>query len=192
MDSFDWTSTETEQIDVKQKDTQTITRESTPVPASAPEVKPQPQETLVPQQAPDQPIGLAPFSQASTELAYSCLLIPRFSDHYLAGDICDDLLKWMKELCISYGWRLEAITIRPGYLHWVVSVPLTVNPAQLMRLTRQQTSQRIFEDYPRFRRKNVSPDFWAPGFSVMPGNRAQSLEAINNFIVEVRKQQGIF
>ena len=69
------------------------------------------------------------------ELCYSCLLIPRFPDHYLAGDITDCLVEWMKQICISYGWRLGAVVVRPGYLHWVLIVPFNSNPAQFMRLT---------------------------------------------------------
>lgn len=81
--------------------------------------------------------------QISSELAYSCLMIPRFSDHYLTGDITRDLAAWVKEICISYGWRLDAITIRPGYLQWVMTVPITRNP-QFMKITRQQTFAENF------------------------------------------------
>ena len=189
MNDFEYASTETEQAQLEQKESQTIPRPSLPTPL--PEVE---HEDAPVADRPDvhETFELEPFpSVISSELTYSCLLIPRFSDHYLTGDITNDLLEWMKDICISYGWRLDAITIRPGYLHWVMTVPLTVNPAQFMRLTRQQTSKRILEDYPRFTRKNVSLDFWAPGFSVVHGNNLQSMETINNYILQIRRQQGI-
>ncbi len=125
-------------------------------------------------------------------LTFSCVLIPRFDDHYLSGDITDDLPKWMREICISYGWRIDAITIRPGYMHWVMTVPFDSNPAHFMRLARRQTSERIFENYPRFSRKNVSNDFWAPGFSVAAGSQIHTVDEIDNFIAQTRRQQGIF
>jgi REP element-mobilizing transposase RayT len=129
--------------------------------------------------------------QQFSELSFACLLIPRFSDHFLIGDITEALEEWMKQICISYGWRLDAIAVRPGYLQWVMSVPLNTNPSQFMRIIRQHTSQKIFDDFPRFKRQNISGQFWAAGNFVAAGNQLQSLEAINNFILQTRRQQGI-
>lgn len=126
------------------------------------------------------------------DLAYSCLLIPRFSDHYLAGDITYNLPVWLNEICISFGWRLESMIIRPGYLQWVLTVPASSNPARVMRLVRQNTSQKILSEFPRYKQQNLSGDFWAPGYSVISGTTPQSSEAISNFIQLTRKQQGIY
>lgn len=199
MNSFEYTSTDTEQLEGERKDTQTVSQEteSVSVSISMPTVAPVPTvevEDAIGTESPasNETFEMDSIPQISTELTYSCLLIPRFSDHYLTGDITKDLDTWMREVCISYGWRLDAITIRPGYVQWGMTVPLTANPAQFMKFIRQQTSQKIFEDYPRFGRKNVSLDFWAPGFSVVPGNRPQSAEDINSFILQIRRQQGIY
>jgi REP element-mobilizing transposase RayT len=143
--------------------------------------------------APEPPNTMAPQAATpplSSELSFSCVLIPRFSDHYLAGDIVDWLAKWMKQVCISYGWRLEALAIRPGYMQWVMHVPMNSNPAQFMRLIRRYTSEQIFEDFPRFKQKNVSGEFWAPGNLVLPGNQLQSPDQVNEFILQTRKYQG--
>lgn len=190
MNSFEYSSTETEQLEIKQTDIQSVTQEtaSDSIPVSAQGLV---DEVTVESVRLEESVEVEAFSQTPNGLAYSCLMIPRFSDHYLAGDIVQDLETWMKEISISYGWRLEKLTIRPGYLQWVVTVPFTTNPAQLMKVTRQQTSQKIFEYYPRFSRKNVALDFWAPGFSVMSGSSPQSAEDIDNFIMQVRRQQGI-
>ncbi|NOH01717.1 MAG: hypothetical protein HND47_07035 [Chloroflexi bacterium] len=118
-------------------------------------------------------------------------MIPRFSHHYLAGDIVERLTDWMKQICISYGWRMEALSIRPGYVQWVMRVPLNANPAQFMRLTRRHTSEKIFEEFPRFRRENISGEFWAPGNFVFPGDQLQTLEAVNAMILQTRRQQGL-
>ena len=199
MNSFEYSSTETEQLEVEKRDTQTVSQEpgtvsvsiSVPEPVTVPEVEVE-KEINTEGTLSIEAFEMDAVSQISTQLTYACLLIPRFSDHYLTGDITKDLEVWMKEVCISYGWRLDAITIRPGYIQWGMTVPLTANPAQFMKIIRRQTSQKIFEDYPRFSRKNVSVDFWAPGFSVVPGSRLQSAEDINNFILQIRRQQGIY
>ena len=130
-------------------------------------------------------------AQVSSELSFACVLIPRFSDHYLAGDIVDCLTDWMKQVCISYGWRLTMLSIRPGYMQWVMQVPLNANPARFMKLIRRFLSEKIFEDFPRFAQKNVSGEFWASGNFVVPGNQLQMPEQVNEFILQTRRMQGI-
>lgn len=189
MNSFEYVITETEQVQLEKRESQTDLRES--MPAAAP-------ERIVEEEIPSTDLGssetveLESIPQLSNELSYSCLLIPRFSDHYLTGDITEDLPDWVRQVCISYGWRLCGIMVRPGHLQWVMTVPLTTSPAQFMRIMRKLTSEKIFEYYPRYSRKNLSGDFWAPGFLVAPGNQFQSVESVSNFILQTRKQQGIY
>lgn len=127
----------------------------------------------------------------SSELAFACVLIPRFSDHYLVGDIVDSLHEWMKQVCVSYGWRLGGLSIRPGYMQWVMHVPLDANPARFMKLIRRHLSEKIFDDFPRFKQKNISGEFWAPGNFVVPGNQLQTPEQVNEFMLQTRRLQGI-
>ncbi len=160
------------------------------MPTVSPDVK-QPEEQRASPEQPSIMVPQAATPELSSELSFSCVLIPRFSDHYLAGDIVDWLAKWMKQVCISYGWRLEALAIRPGYMQWVMHVPMNSNPAQFMRLIRLYTSEQIFEDFPRFKQMNVSGEFWAPGNFVLPGNQLQTPEQVNAFILQTRRHQGI-
>ncbi len=191
MNSYklEYVMTEIDLAQFEQRELQTVLRESTSVSA---------QTVILEESRPltglDQ-IGIVEVEslpQNFNELTFSCVLIPRFSDHYLTGDITGDLPDWVRQICISYGWRLDDIMIRPAHLHWVMTIPMTVNPAQFMRIMRQLTSQKIFEYYPRYSRINVSSDFWAPGFLAVPGKQFQPMEEINNFILQTRRQQGIY
>src|SRR5512141_278834 len=38
------------------------------------------------------------------DLSYACLLIPRFSSHFLIGDIAESLRGWMRTICLSFAW----------------------------------------------------------------------------------------
>jgi REP element-mobilizing transposase RayT len=183
----EWTDTEQGQRESSQPQTD-LQVES---PASLPEIKRTEEERIASAPGEAQEVE-ASVQQYPAEVSYSCLLIPRFHDHHLAGDITEDLAVWVKEICISYGWRLNVIVVRPGYVQWVLTVPLTENPARVMRLVRQHTSVKIFDDYPRFKRQNMSGDFWAPGYYIAPGDQMLSLETISSFTLATRKQQGIF
>lgn len=124
-------------------------------------------------------------------LSYACLLIPRFSSHYLMGDVADDLRGWMQQICLSFAWRLDAITIQPEYLEWILSVPPATSPSRCIRTIREQTSRLIFADFPHYQRVNLSNDFWAPGFLVLGGASPLPVELINQHILMTRQQQGI-
>jgi REP element-mobilizing transposase RayT len=186
VDYFETVTTETEQTQSEQKQGQFVNA------SYAPSGLKNKEEHLLAGLISDGGVHLEPILERRNELSYSCILIPRFSDHYLTGDITLNLPVWMKEICISFGWRLESVTVRPGYMQWVVTVQTTVNPAHIMRLSRQQTSQKILNEFPRYKQQNLSGDFWAPGYSMLSGSEPQTPEEISNFIQVTRKQQGIF
>ncbi len=132
-----------------------------------------------------------PISPGLSQLNYACLLAPRFSHHYLTGDLADKLSEWMSQICIAFGWRLEHLAVRPEYLQWVANVTPNTSPGYLMRTMRLQTSQRIFDDFPRLKRENPSGDFWAPGYLIMGGLQPHPPQLIKEYLKQTRKRQGI-
>jgi REP element-mobilizing transposase RayT/DNA-binding response OmpR family regulator len=136
-------------------------------------------------------IVLEPVSASVYNLDYACLLVPRFPHHYLTGDLSGSLGIWVSEICIAFGWRLEYISIRPEYLQWIVNVPPSTSPGNLMRILRHHTSERIFTDFQRYRKENPSGDFWAPGYLIMGGSQPPPTQLIKDFIAQTRQRQGI-
>jgi REP element-mobilizing transposase RayT len=126
-------------------------------------------------------------SPALYNLDYACLLILRFENHFLAGDLADRMADWMQQICVAFGWRLEYIAVRPEYLQWIASVPPAVSPSYVMRIVRQQSSERIFVEFPRFHKENPSGDFWAPGYLVMGGGQPHPQKLIKDFIKQTRR-----
>ncbi len=136
-------------------------------------------------------IVLEPASPSVYNLSYACLLIPRFAQHHLTGDLSERLGEWLPEICVAFGWRLEQIAVRPDYLQWVVNVPPATSPGYLMRILRQHTSEKIFAEFPRFKKENPSGDFWAPGYLIMGGANLPPPQLVKEFIAQTRQRQGI-
>ncbi len=136
-------------------------------------------------------IVLEPVSASVYNLDYACLLVPRFPQHHLIGDMSDRLPDWMREICIAYAWRLEYLSVRPEYLLWNVNIPPATSPAYLMRIMRESISVKIVDDFPRFKKENPSGVFWAPGYLVMGGSHPPPVQIIKEFIVQTRQRQGI-
>jgi len=131
-----------------------------------------------------------PVTSDPYDVSYTCLIIPRFGSHYLVGDLASKLPDWMQQICISFGWRLEFLTVDREYLEWGIHVPPTTPPIYFMRIIRQQTSLQIFSDFPRIRRENLSNDFWTTGYLVTAGTYPYPPDVVQQFIRQIRKQQG--
>ncbi|HAW51126.1 MAG TPA: hypothetical protein DCX54_02185 [Flavobacteriales bacterium] len=123
--------------------------------------------------------------------SYVCLLAPRFEEHLLIGDLADQLYGWMFDICISFGWKLKLLDVNPKYLHWIMAVSITEFPTHFMKIVRQETSKKIFEGFPRFSQKNMSNEFWAPWYFVGVGEVPYSQDSIQNFIRQIRIEQGL-
>lgn len=135
-------------------------------------------------------VMLEPISPGLYNLTYACLLVPRFSNHYLTGDMSDRISEWLPQICIAFGWRLEYLAVRPEYVQWVVNVPPATSPGYLMRIIRQQSSEKIFNEFPKLKRENPSGDFWAPGYLIMGGTQPHPPQLVKDYIKQTRTRQG--
>jgi len=123
--------------------------------------------------------------------SYVCLLAPRFEEHLIIGDLSDWLSIWMKDICVSFGWQLPFIDIKPEYLHWVISVSINMPSIQFMKIIRRESSSKILDEFPRVKVKNMSKDFWAPWHFVRVGLAPYPQSTIRKILEEIRMQQGL-
>lgn len=159
-----------------------------------PMARPQPGETDATREGPSteaaKKLTVEPITAGLYHLTYACLLVPRFSSHYITGDLADQMGEWLPNICIAFGWRLEYLAVRPEYLQWVVNVQPSTSPGYLMRIMRQQTSEKIFTDFPRMKKENPSGDFWAPGYLIMGGSQPHPPQLVRDYIRQTRQRQG--
>ena len=135
-------------------------------------------------------MSVEPATAGMYHINYACLLIPRFSNHYITGDLAERLGEWLPNICIAFGWRLEYLAVRPEYLQWVVNVQPNTAPGYLMRIIRQQTSTKIFSEIIRLKREIPSGDYWAPGYLIMSGSTAHPPQLVRDYIRQTRQRQG--
>lgn len=135
--------------------------------------------------------ALEPASPTVCNLSYACMMVPRMPQHYIEGDLAERLSAWTRQLCLAYGWRLELLMVHPDYVEWVMNVPPTASPSTMMRIFRQQTSTRIFADFPNLHRDNPSGDFWAPGYLIMSSGQMPPETVVKDFIQQTRRRQGV-
>ncbi len=134
--------------------------------------------------------AVEPAAPTLAHLAYTCVLLPRLPAHALDGFLAERLNDWLPQLCLAYGWRLEGLLIRPGFLQWTVQVAPANSPGNVVRLIRQQTTRRVFSQFPQLEVENPSGDFWAPGYLIISGFQPPSLHLVQDFIRQTRLRQG--
>lgn len=137
------------------------------------------------------PPELEPVSPGLYDLNYACVLLPRFSHHYLTGELAAKLAVWTPDICLGFGWRLEGLSIRPDYMQWIVRVLPATAPGVMIRQMRQALSQRIFETFPHLQYENLLGDFWAPGYLVVGGTQMATGQMVRDFITQTRQRQGM-
>ena len=134
---------------------------------------------------------IEPAAAGLSSLTYTCVLLPRFPDHFLTGKLADKLGDWVPQLCLAFGWRLERFSIRPLYIQWTVQVAPSFSPGQLIRLLREETSKRIYDLKPEYQSDNPSADFWAPGYLMLSGFLPPTQPMLHDFIQQTRRRQGL-
>ena len=136
-------------------------------------------------------VEVEPVSPSMYNLTYACVLIPRFPNHHLTGEVAKRLSDWITHLCLAFGWRLEHLSIRPDYMQWLVNVPPNTSPGYLMRTVRQHTSRRMFIEFPEMDEDNPGEDFWAPGYLILGNPQPPPATLVQEFISNTRLRQGL-
>jgi len=130
------------------------------------------------------------FSSIWCEVSYACVLLPRLPWHKLKGDLSTRLTAWMRHLGLVYAYRIDYMTIRPDYVHWVCHARSDMSIDTLIGIVRIQTSERIFNEYPRLAEENPAGEFWMPGYLALCSQKPVANDLIDTYIEQMRRWQG--
>jgi len=133
---------------------------------------------------------LEPLEQNPYEVSYTCLLLPRSKSHLLLDELANPLKTTLEQTSISFGWQLDFLSIKPEYLQWVIRVPPSTSTTYVIKVVRNQLSNKIFIDFPHYKSDDHIDDFWAPGYLIFWGSQPHPPEIIQRYIQQTRKQQG--
>ena len=113
-------------------------------------------------------------------------LAPRQTKHFLIGGLSRQLRTLMPELCETYGWELDLLSVRPDYLKWTLRDFPESLTRDMLQTVREKTSYSIFRVFPNLKEGADSPDFWAPGYLVDNQNRDFTTQALMAYVAQDR------
>ena len=122
---------------------------------------------------------------------YACVLVPRLPQHHLVRDLAKILEDWMPQICLSFDWRMEHLSIRPEYMQWMAQIRSETAPGYHVNTITQFTSNKIFYNLPRLADENPSGEFWAPGRLMVTSEKMLDQRLVQEFIQKTRKRQGL-
>lgn len=128
---------------------------------------------------------------AEANQIFTCILIPRLIELPLTGNLKTELEQGLPDVCIRFGWNLRNMQISPQALQFTVEVAPSISAGYLVRVLRQQTTQRIAETFPQYAGAQGASDFWAPGFLIVSGSRSPAPQVLQDFIRQTRRRQGL-
>jgi CheY-like chemotaxis protein len=124
-------------------------------------------------------------------LSYAFVCVPKFPNCLLQGDLADSLRRWIPALATAYDWRLEKLDIRPYYLNLIITCSVADAPDIIIHRVMSKTSEYILRDFPRLGEKHPAGSFWSPLYSCQTPGRNLHPKEIQDFILTVRRQQGL-
>ncbi len=105
-------------------------------------------------------------------------LVPRGEAHPLLETLSQKMMDWLVEICETYGWQLDDISVHSKYLKWRLDDFPESLIQPMVRIVRRETSERIFRNFLDGGPDNSSEDFWSPGYLVDRQNRDLSFQEI--------------
>jgi len=128
----------------------------------------------------------------TTDISYTCLLIPSSPFYQLSGELEKLLPEWMHQICTLHNWQIEFITVDPNYLQWGLCVNPSTQAGQFMQKIRHEISELILSTFEHIRDNNLTNNFWASGYLVILGTRPNPKEMIEQYICLARRQKASF
>lgn len=125
---------------------------------------------------------------APIRLSLFTVLLPRFPEHELTGELAERLHAWTTRLCMAWDWTAERVDIQPDRLEVTLVLPPEESPAHAIQELRDGLSERVLRSFPELLPDLPSRRFWASSYLLRAGPPAPP-DDVETFIRETRHAQ---
>ncbi len=88
-------------------------------------------------------------------------LIPRSENMILQRQISGVLNQTVSRLCLAFNWELDNLTIRPTFMQWTVTIPVSLSPEDMISIVKKETSLELIKALSADFGLTDKDDFWA-------------------------------
>ena len=97
---------------------------------------------------------------------YHFVWIPKYRFHVLVQEVKHRLKEILVELCSWQEIRILEGAVCSDHVHMYLSVPPRLSPAQVMKILKGKSAERLREEFPRLRKRYWGMHIWARGYFV--------------------------
>ncbi len=104
-------------------------------------------------------------------IEYHFVWVTKYRYKVLVGDIALRTRELVRQTCEAFEIQILSGAVSSDHVHLLVSAPPTMAPSEIMRRIKGRSSSKLFQDYPKLRKRFWGRHFWARGyFCVSAGN----------------------
>lgn len=103
-------------------------------------------------------------SHTKYKIEYHFVWATKYRYHVLDGDVALRVRELVRQTCEQFEIRIIRGVVSKDHVHLLVSAPPTLAPAEIMRRIKGRTARKLFEEYPRLKKRYWGRHLWARGY----------------------------
>jgi putative transposase len=98
-------------------------------------------------------------SHSVYNLNYHIVLVTKYRNQVLIGDIETFVKERIGDICLQYGWELLELEVLPEHVHLFVSAPPKIAPSRIAATLKSILAVDVFRAFPTLKKRR----FWGSG-----------------------------
>ena len=95
---------------------------------------------------------------------YHFVWVTKYRYRVLTGDVAVRVRELIRQTCEAFEIRILKGVVSADHVHILVSAPPTMAPSEIMRRIKGRSSSKLFEEYPKLKKRYWGQHFWARGY----------------------------
>ena len=115
-------------------------------------------------------------SHTKYRIEYHFVWVTKYRYQVLKGDVALRLRELVRQTCERMEVHILRGVVSKDHVHLLVSAPPQWSPSNLMRQIKGRTARKLFEEFPRLKKRYWGRHLWARGyFCVTSGSLTQEM-----------------
>jgi len=103
-------------------------------------------------------------SHTAYNIEYHFVWVTKYRYKVLTGDVGLRVRELVRQTCEAFEIRILSGVVSQDHVHVLVSAPPTIAPSEIAKRLKGRTARKLFEEYPRLKKRYWGRHFWARGY----------------------------
>jgi putative transposase len=103
-------------------------------------------------------------SHTKYKIEYHFVWVTKYRYQVLTGDVGLRVRELVRQSCEHLEIEIIRGVVSKDHVHLLVSAPPNISPSEIMRRIKGRSSTKLFQEYPRLKKRYWGQHFWARGY----------------------------